>query len=243
MNGASLYLTWSEWRATPQPNKTVIRIPHPYIAYRRIKGLTPKENRAGTLVFVPHSLPGQELDHYDFQDYLAQLDGVGLLGPESGFMLHSHDINRGLHRELRRFGLPLFTAGTGESPLFVERFYAVMSDFCTATSSEFGSQTLLSEEFGVPYAVFGTQRLPTPPREEFNAEAISRQQSFEQLLAVGTPRDEIHISQAINSALSPHLFQEALRDELRLLMRREVKKFGLYLNKLRWLALKNSAIE
>jgi hypothetical protein len=66
-----------------------------------------------------------------------------------------HDIKAGLHKELRRHGFPLVTAGNALSTNFVDRFYDLVKDYAYATSQTWGSQVAYCVELGVPYFFMG----------------------------------------------------------------------------------------
>jgi hypothetical protein len=68
-----------------------------------------------------------------------------------------HDIRKGIHHELRKFGLPIVTAGNSSSPFFVDRFYDLANRYSYGTSNVIGSQLFYLEELGVPYFLFGEE--------------------------------------------------------------------------------------
>jgi hypothetical protein len=69
--------------------------------------------------------------------------------------MHKHDIEKGYHQQLRKYGLPIITAGETSSPYFVERFYSMISRFNCATSNMGGSELFYCEELGVKYFIMG----------------------------------------------------------------------------------------
>jgi hypothetical protein len=66
-----------------------------------------------------------------------------------------HDIVAGTHRELRRFGFPIVTAGNTGSVEFVDRFYDLIKGFSYATSQSWGSQVAYCVELGIPHFFLG----------------------------------------------------------------------------------------
>lgn len=168
-NAANVHLTWSSWKADAQVkrDRNPISCVHPWVPYRRSLGLQQSKTAEGTLLFVPHSVPGHLFDSYDHRKYFVD---VLKLDPElrpRAICIAMHDVNLGLHRSLRKFGLPIVSAGNSASPLFVDRFYSIVSRFSFATSPAWGTQTFICEEFGVKYFLFGE-----PPRRPKSLSAV-----------------------------------------------------------------------
>lgn len=139
-------------------NKIPIRIPHPWITYRKSMGIEKNVSAEGCLVFVPHSVPGIEVT-----DVLSNVEEI-IEDLEKFFdrkcinlCIHMHDVRNGLHRELRKFGLPLFTLGNSSSQLFVDRFYKLVRTFQAAASSNSGSQLYYCVELGLDYYLLGSK--------------------------------------------------------------------------------------
>lgn len=151
-NPARIHLTFSVHRAAANRDRVdrrVLLVQHPWITHRHARGIRPAEDRRGTLFFASHSVPGigfHELVPAALPEILDVADGAGPLV----VMLHRHDIVRGLHRDLIAAGVPVVTAGNTTSPLFVDRFYAILTRFAAAMTDSAGSQVPLCEELGVP---------------------------------------------------------------------------------------------
>lgn len=159
-NESRFHLTWSKWREFEDlPGKTVMRILHPWVAYRRLRNFEKRADAAGSLVFITHSNPSTSVKRTNLQNYFSALGELPFRYRPRGIMLYFADIAKGLHLELRSSGLPVFTAGSIESPFFVDRFYNIASRFEFSTSTMLGSHSFLCEEFGVRFFLFG-------PREE-----------------------------------------------------------------------------
>lgn len=109
----------------------------------------------GTLFFFPHSNDTTTPRFADLDEYMNSIKSL----PESYHpivvcIMYS-DVEKNLHKELRRYGLPLVTAGTMVSQKFVDRFYSLLQSFKYATSPNIGSHTFYSLEAGVPFFLFG----------------------------------------------------------------------------------------
>ncbi len=137
------------------PKKKVIQIIHPWIPYRRLQGITRSERPQGTLVFFTHSTTAVKWEGHDTEEYFEQLRGLPDRFQPVVLCLHMHDIKAGLHKELRRHGFSIVTAGNSLSTDFVDRFYDLVKDYAYATSQTWGSQVAYCVELGVPYFFLG----------------------------------------------------------------------------------------
>lgn len=156
-----VHLTWFKGRAESlkknSSSKKILHIPHPWVTFRHRHGFKKKKNACGTLVFFSHSNDGIEIVDYDFEKYFSDLK---LLPDEYHplvICMHRHDVEKKYHLKMRKYGLPIISAGETSSPYFVERFYNMISNFNFATSNSGGSELFYCEEFGVPYFIKGEQ--------------------------------------------------------------------------------------
>lgn len=156
-SGARTYLTWSSWRSSRQfPGQMkVIQITHPWVVYRKSKSIEKCASASGTLVFIPHTTQETLRDEFDFENYFQSLESLPEKFKPFFLCLQMHDVRKGLHRELEKFGYPIFTLGNSSSPFFVDRFYDLVRRFDFCTSNVAGSQTFYCEEAGVPYFLHG----------------------------------------------------------------------------------------
>ena len=174
-NPSRTHLTWSAWRkdaATPR-GKRVIHVTHPWVSFRRMKGLSRDPNSTGTLLFVDHSIPTFEMHRpAGWEELLDLYRELPKKYWPTAMCLHPNDIVSGLHKELRPLGLPLVTAGNGASPFFVDRFYEIVRHYEFGSSSGIGTQTFICEEFGVRYFLIGVPAtsLPIPGNSKGQAE-------------------------------------------------------------------------
>lgn len=195
---AKTYVTWSSWRnMEPNTNSRVVRIQHPWVTYRRDKRIEPKPDRLGTLIFISHTTSRISRAEFDFGKYFSELSDLPEAFHPLAICIQMHDVRKGLHLELERFGLPIFTAGNSSSPFFVDRFYDLLSRFKFATSNVAGSQLFYSEEMGVPYFLYGphpTERLDGGPvrsyYEDDDADLVEKAHRLFQLERVGEDSDE-----------------------------------------------------
>lgn len=159
VNGKNkIHFTWSpakESRYSDCQDMRVIRIQHPWIFYRKalakIRSTTPR----GTIVFFTHHVPGVRWEGNDSEEYFSQLRGLPDKFQPVVLCLHMHDINAGHHKELRRHGFPIVTAGNTSSTKFVDRFYDLIKDYSYASSPDWGSQVAYCIEMGLPYFFLG----------------------------------------------------------------------------------------
>ena len=154
-----LFLTWNAKKArlmTARHNKESLHVPHPWVAYRRACNLEPDTGRQGTVVFFTHSNDKttpvfQSLDAY----MQSLLDLPARFGPVV-LCLSFHDVLKGTHQILRRYGLPIITAGTTNAQCFVDRFYGIAKCFRFACSPTIGSHSYYLVEAGIPFFLYGT---------------------------------------------------------------------------------------
>lgn len=202
------HLTWSKWRiaAEGSTHKKIHFTMHPMVAIRRLKKLSKLVAARGTIIFVPHS--DQQTDtHVDFP---RLIDSVLSL-PENlkplVLCLHMEDINRGLHKKLRKFGLPIVTAGNANSLWFADRFYSILRNFQYGTSSVNGSHSFLAEEFGVSFFLLGDQvealevnRLHSAIHPE-GSQGLHRAQRFDEVFRTFPPTRTVEKDQLVQYAL------------------------------------------
>jgi hypothetical protein len=152
------HLTWSDWRLTANRNvKKIVQIQHPWVTYRLNNEIFRKPDSQGTLVYLSHSLPNKDFKNYDFEEYFKTLSDLPAEYKPIVISMPMHDINKGLHKEIRKYGFPLVTAGNTSSPFFVDRFYAIASNFRFATSNSPGSQLFYCHELGLEYFLLGRE--------------------------------------------------------------------------------------
>lgn len=141
--------------------KIPIRTQHPYIQYRKKKNycLTYNNRPPRCLFFIPHSLPGIDITHIIDSISISINDIFSNLGHDTriSFCVHYHDINSRMFLMLRQFGNPIFTCGHPSNPLFVDRFYNLISNFNFASSNSAGSQSFLCAELGITYFLCGSK--------------------------------------------------------------------------------------
>lgn len=159
-NNANIHFTWLPGKELRYKNLTdpkVVRIPHPWIFYRRAVGKQRSKTTKGTLVFFTHHVPGIKWQGHDSEEYFAQLRALPDKFQPVVICLHKHDVNAGHHKELRRHAFPIVTAGDTSSTGFVDQFYALIKDYSYATSPDWGTQVAYCVEFGLPYFFLGAR--------------------------------------------------------------------------------------
>lgn len=156
-NGCRVHFTWHPHKARRfnGAGKRLIRVEHPWISYRRLKGLRRPDAASGTLVFFTHNVPGVKWEGNDGDEYFDQLRALPPEFHPIVLCLHMHDIRSGFYKTLRRHGFPIVTAGNTSADNFVDRFYELISKFSYASSQDWGSQTAYCVEFGIPYFFLG----------------------------------------------------------------------------------------
>lgn len=153
-----LFLTWDKKKSITMREvygKSSYHVPQPWSFYRKKVWGSPPEERSGTLVFYPHSNGESEpcLDYYD--DYIEELKRLPNEFQPICLCISFHDIEKGRHKDLRKYNIPLVTAGAGRCGIFVDRFYSLIYQFRYGTSPNIGSHVYYTMEAGIPFFLFG----------------------------------------------------------------------------------------
>lgn len=153
-----LFLTWNGKKARlmrERHGKQALHIPHPWLAYRKRHFPELDPARSGTVVFFTHSNTTTTPVFESLDAYMQSLrDLPGRFHPVV-VCLSFHDVLKGMHRTLRRYGFPIITAGTTNAQCFVDRFYSIARLFRYACSPTIGSHSFYLAEAGVAFFLHG----------------------------------------------------------------------------------------
>lgn len=193
-------------RAEDRTNKKIHLTLHPMVALRISLGILKLPTAEGTLIFPPHSLP-ELATATKFSDSMEEFLS---LPPEFHpliLCIQMRDIERGLHRELRRFKLPIVSAGDVNNRWFGDRFYSILRNFRYSSSTVIGSHTFLSQEMGVDFFLTGDAEIRriekehnhknVPGMEEFD----HRTAYWERLFSEFPPRPSFEKDQLLDYTL------------------------------------------
>ena len=154
-----LFLGWPEKKVinvAQSCGKASYVVQHPWCWYRKnIIKRSYSSKAKGTLFFWPHAndLTQPEVRNEELVQALLDLDPK--LQPVS-ICLYYYDVERGLHKELEKYGIPILTAGKNSSENFVDRFYDLIFSFKYCASADaWGTQVFMSIEAGVPHFLIG----------------------------------------------------------------------------------------
>lgn len=220
-NPARVHLIWSIWRVGHwNIEKGFHRTLHPWVGFRRLRGLRKTPSAQGTLVFLPHS--AESINIWEDDDGWGDLVARSLQLPPQFhpivLCIQMHDVRKGRHRGLIEEGHQVITFGETTSPFFVERFYEGLLGFEFSTSNSLGSHAFLSQEAGVDfftlgekpainYAVIAEARGQTI--DDFNREAVSeyrhREEECEAIFSQFPPRKSTEKDRLIRESLSTDL--------------------------------------
>jgi hypothetical protein len=159
-NNSNYHFTWNKYRFENHNNhksKKLIYITNPWVIYRRKNNINLKYNRKGTIVFYSHTNIGIDFENENHDEYFIELNKLGSEFKPLVICIHMHDINKGLHKKLRKYGFPLITIGNSLNTNFIDRFYETISNFKQGTSNIIGSQLFYCTEIGLPYFLYGDQ--------------------------------------------------------------------------------------
>jgi hypothetical protein len=155
-----IHVTWSLWRAKMEFHdaRLVLRAQHPWVPYRKIKGYSLSPQARGTIVFVPHSVPGLDYEEFNIEDFLATLKSLPEKFHPLTLCLQFHDASIEAVIKIAKAGYRSVTAGNSLSPSYADRFYSIIRTHQYATSPSIGSQLFYCHELGVRYFLFDPQK-------------------------------------------------------------------------------------
>lgn len=159
IDGEFLYLTWNlkKQQAMESMGLRAIHVEHPWTKQILKNRKSLPEERIGSLLFWPHSIPNYlfaDVDHNEFVEHLNRLP--------NGYKpitvcVSSHDIQMGIHKQIRKHGYNLVTVGDICNQRFVDNFYSLLRNFKYSIGPTFGSHAYYSIAVGVPYLLVGKQ--------------------------------------------------------------------------------------
>lgn len=219
-NPSRVHLIWSTWRVGHWDiGKFFHRTLHPWVGFRRLRGLSKNRSAEGTLVFLPHSAPMRDVWEDDcWDDLIAKSLELPPKFHPIVFCIQTHDVKEGRHRNLLKEGHRVITFGESRSPFFVERFYEGLLGFEFSCSNSLGSQTFLCQEAGVDFFLLGKEPALNYPviaegrgqkTDDFNWEATNqythRLTYFREMFSEFPPCKSVEKDRLIREALSTDL--------------------------------------
>lgn len=155
-----LHVTWSSWRAKMvfPDGRLVLRAQHPWVPYRKLKGYSLSGSVKGTIVFVPHSVPGLEQENFSLEEFLKTLDLLPTKLRPFTLCLQFHDATLEASLKIAKTGYRFVTVGNSLSPSYADQFYSLIQNFEYATSPSIGSQLFYCHELGVKYFLFDPEK-------------------------------------------------------------------------------------
>lgn len=153
-----VFFTWNKKKASAMElgyGKSSYHVPHPWMFYRKKYWGNPPSERAGTLVFYAHSNGQCNPLYRNLDDYIGALVKLPEKYHPIVICVSFHDIEKNTHKKLRKYGLPIVTAGSAGSRDFVDHFYSLIYQFRYTTSPNIGSHTFYILEAGIPFFLYG----------------------------------------------------------------------------------------
>ena len=135
--------------------KSSYYVPHPWVFYRKKYWGNPPSERRGTLVYYSHSNSACNPLYKDLDGYIEALKRLPEKYQPISICISFHDITKGTHKKLRKYGISLVTAGSAGARDFVDRFYSLLYQFRYASSPNIGSHSFYILEAGIPFFLFG----------------------------------------------------------------------------------------
>lgn len=192
------FFTWNSKKCElmrENHQKKSYHVPHPWVSYRKKHYPKLPNKRSGTLVFFPHSNAKTTPVYEDIDKYISDIKSLPQKHQPVVICLMAHDIEKKLHKKLRRYDIPLVTVGAVNSQSFVDRFYSLIYQFKYTSSPNIGSHTFYILEAGVPFFLFG----PYPEYHIKGSDAV--EDGKQNLRDYGDEEDIINFSK-IKSLLS-----------------------------------------
>jgi len=152
------FFTWNKKKSNAMKlvhGKNSYHVPHPWVFYRKKYWGNPPSARSGTLVFYAHSNGQCNPSYKSLDDYIEALVKLPEKYKPISICMSFHDIQKGTHKKLRKYGIPIVTAGSAGSRDFVDRFYSLIYQFRYATSPNIGSHTFYILDAGIPFFLYG----------------------------------------------------------------------------------------
>ena len=145
------HLTWSFWRHHPgfSEKKETLWVEHPWLEFRKKRGISPESSRKGTVVFVSHSVPGITPAISEIEKLIEHVESQDRFEGPYAYCLHMHDVNVGLPQEFLSRGRAVVTTGSLTSPYFIDRLCKILSRHENAVSFTSGTQALLGRVLGL----------------------------------------------------------------------------------------------
>ena len=152
------FFTWNKKKSemmNKEYGKSSYHVPHPWVFYRKKYFKDLPDERRGTLVFYAHTNDKTTPVYDDLDGYINKLKSLPDKYQPITICLSFHDVNKGVHKELRKYEIPLVTAGATNSIKFIDRFYSLLYQFKYSSSSNIGTHTFYIVEAGIPFFLYG----------------------------------------------------------------------------------------
>ncbi len=130
------YFTWNKkkYRKIISTKREVYFVKHPWVHYKEKINFKRKKKNSGTIAFFPKSIEALKVNHKFINKYMKLLKKLPNECKPITICLFYYDINKKLHKKLRKFNFPIVTVGNSSSIHFVDRFYKLINNFKYATS-------------------------------------------------------------------------------------------------------------
>lgn len=227
---AKVHLVWSAWRVGNWNNeKEFHRTLHPWVAFRRLRGLVAKPSARGTLVFLPHSTArDNEHEEDGWGGLVDKAKSLPISFQPVVFCIQMHDVRKRKHSPLLLAGHKVVTFGESTSPFFVERFYSGIANFKYSASCDIGSHSFICEEAGVDFFLLGEPSKSSDSviaggrgqsvesyRYEFESQQKFRQEYFENLFSDCPPVKSVEKERFIREAMGLDLTTQEAGERIR----------------------------
>lgn len=162
------FVTWNPlksffYRPKREKQLKIVNLPHPFPMYWRRMKIKRPDHAKGTLVFLHHSTPSEDISTFFSVSYLDELIALPAIYHPIVLCLHRNDILKGEHEKIRQVcNFPILTMGFAGNDEFCDRFYNTLSHFRFATSTVEMSALYYCVDFGVPFFLYGSSEQSDP---------------------------------------------------------------------------------
>jgi hypothetical protein len=163
INSKFPHITWNfrKYKKLLKLKKKTFYVQHPWIFYKeKINFL--KKDKKGTIFFFPHSGQSSEPIIRNLDKFILEIISIPKKYHPITICLLFTDIEKKIHIKLRKYKMPLITAGHMNNINFVDNFYKMISLFKYAAapkSNLIGSSFFYCMDFGIPYFFIGKKEL------------------------------------------------------------------------------------
>jgi hypothetical protein len=182
INSKYPYITWNfrKYKKLLKLKINAFYVRHPWVFYKRKINFL-KKDKKGTIFFFPHSGQSSKPIIKDLDEFILEIKNINKKYHPISICLLFTDIEKKIHIKLRKYKIPLITAGHINNINFVDNFYKMISLFKYAAAPKtnfIGSSFFYCIDFGMPYFFIGKKDLKYMNLGNFLKDKVIKINSF-----------------------------------------------------------------